>query len=108
MARLIPRLSRIIPVHPATEGHDVQKLAVEMHEFLAPARQGNSNRIAVLWSHSNGFHKESLHPLIRHFVQYLRRQPQYNYSDIHCVAWDARNHGDSARLNEGTFKNTCN
>lgn len=106
MPRLLPEATHYIPVHPATEGWNDQRLVVERHYFPAPEK---SNRcIALLWSHSNGFNKESLHPLMRHFIQYMRQyRPQYNDTSFTFVAWEARNHGDSARLNQGTFRDTC-
>ncbi|CEI98162.1 hypothetical protein RMCBS344292_12279 [Rhizopus microsporus] len=97
--RLNPASTYTIPVHPATEGFDVQKLAVEKHEFPAPAPA--TQKIAFLFSHSNGFHKESLHPLIRRLKDNLRAMKEYEHTDIHIFAWDARGHGDSARLNDG-------
>lgn len=105
MPRLVPAEYHFIPVSAVTEGHDVQRLAIEKHIFpaLKPARQ----RIAFLWSHSNGFHKESLHPVMRRFLSNLRSKSGLDDVDVHFIAWDARNHGDSARLNEGTFKETC-
>ncbi|KAL1931113.1 hypothetical protein VTP01DRAFT_10250 [Rhizomucor pusillus] len=104
MPRLVPAEYHFIPVSAVTEGHDVQRLAIEKHIFpaLKPARQ----RIAFLWSHSNGFHKESLHPVMRRFLSNLRSKSGLDDVDVHFIAWDARNHGDSARLNEGTFKET--
>jgi hypothetical protein len=103
--RLIPTSTHIIPVHPSTDGWEKQKLVVEKHEFAATS---NANRkIAFLFSHSNGFHKESFHPLMKRFIDQLRKLPEYDQTDITLVAWDSRNHGDSARLNEGTFEESC-
>ena len=105
MPRLIPALSKVIPVHQATHGYKVQKLAVEKHVFPAPKTA--TQKYAFLWSHSNGFNKETLHPLMRHFLNHLRSQSHFDTIDIEFVAWEARNHGDSARLNEGTFLDRC-
>ncbi|KAG1149588.1 hypothetical protein G6F37_000632 [Rhizopus arrhizus] len=102
--RLIPTSTHIIPVHPATDGWDVQKLAVEKHEFPSPAT--SHQKIAFLFSHSNGFHKEAYHPLIRRFKDQLRSLKEYDHTDIHIIAWDSRFHGDSARLNQGEFMPT--
>ncbi|CDH50710.1 hypothetical protein RO3G_03422 [Lichtheimia corymbifera JMRC:FSU:9682] len=105
MPRLLPDATHYIPVHPATEGWDVQRLVVERHYFPAPEKCDRN--IALLWSHSNGFNKESLHPLMRHFIEYIRQhRPQYNSTNFTFVVWEARNHGDSARLNQGTFRDT--
>ncbi|KAG2225786.1 hypothetical protein INT45_011454 [Circinella minor] len=106
MPRLIPTLSRVIPVHQATHGYKVQKLAVEKHVFPAP--KATTQKYAFLWSHSNGFNKETLHPLMRHFLNHLRSQSHFDTIDIEFVAWEARNHGDSARLNDGTFLDRYN
>ncbi|KAI9340116.1 Alpha/Beta hydrolase protein [Pilaira anomala] len=99
--RLIPTSTHVIPVHSATDGWETQKLAVERHEV--PAKTKANRKVAFLFSHSNGFHKESLHPLIKRFIDHLRSLKEYDQTDITIVAWDARSHGDSARLNEGTF-----
>ncbi|KAI8145903.1 hypothetical protein BJV82DRAFT_510853 [Fennellomyces sp. T-0311] len=100
MTRLIPVLTTDIPVHPSTAGSENQRLVVEKHEFPAPV-QPHTSKVALLWSHANGFHKEILHPLMRRTLAQLRELPQYNQTDFHFYAWDSRNHGDSARLNEG-------
>ncbi|GAA5802124.1 hypothetical protein HPULCUR_007585 [Helicostylum pulchrum] len=99
--RLVPTSTHIISAHKATDGSDVQKLVVERHEV--PAKVKANKKVAFLFSHSNGFHKESLHPLIRRFIAHLRSLQEYDQTDITVVVWDARSHGDSARLNEGTF-----
>ncbi|KAI8337505.1 Alpha/beta hydrolase family-domain-containing protein [Chlamydoabsidia padenii] len=102
MPRLIPTESFTIGVHPGTLGYDVQKLVVDKHCFKAP-QQPVKQRLALIFSHSNGFTKETLHPLIRRVVQGIHQQERYQHTDLCVFAWDARNHGDSARLNEGTF-----
>ncbi|KAI8359966.1 Alpha/Beta hydrolase protein [Blakeslea trispora] len=100
---LIPSSTHIIPVHPSTDGYNTQKLAVDKHEFKG--NQSNK-KIVFLFSHSNGFHKEAFHPLMKRFIDYLRSLEEYNQVDITFVSWDARNHGDSARLNDGTFSDS--
>ncbi|KAI8145577.1 Alpha/Beta hydrolase protein [Fennellomyces sp. T-0311] len=100
MTRLVPVLTTAIPVHPSTVGSDIQRLAVEKHEFPAPTQPATA-KVAFLWSHANGFHKEMLHPLMRRTLDQLRTLPRYNQTDFHFYAWDSRNHGDSARLNDG-------
>ncbi|KAI8384805.1 Alpha/Beta hydrolase protein [Radiomyces spectabilis] len=105
MVRLESTSTHIIPCHRASDGCDVQKLAVDQHVFPAP--KSTQQRLAFLWGHSNGFHKESLHPFMRRFLNHLRQQPQYDNTELVFVTWDARHHGDSARLNEGTFFETC-
>ncbi|KAL7321086.1 hypothetical protein PS15m_000901 [Mucor circinelloides] len=96
---LEPTSKHVIPVHPSsTEGWATQKLSVDKHEFLAGKK--SNRKVAYLWSHSNGFHKESLHPLMRRFKDHLRSLREYDQTDITFISWDARNHGDSARLNE--------
>lgn len=107
MSRLVPTSTTTIPVSQATEGYDVAKLVVEKHEFPAP-QQPAREKIAFLWSHANGFNKEVMHPLMRRFLTQLRKLEQYNHTDVHFIAWDARNHGDSARLNEGHHTPKCN
>ncbi|KAI8888047.1 alpha/beta-hydrolase [Backusella circina FSU 941] len=103
-AYLQPTATRIIPCHRATVGYDSMKIATDLHVF--PSVEKADKKIAFLFSHSNGFHKESLHPLMRRLKDHLRSLREYDSTDIHIVAWDARNHGDSARENEGKFTET--
>ncbi|KAI8968514.1 Alpha/Beta hydrolase protein [Mycotypha africana] len=106
---LAPTKTLVIPVHPSTFGHDTQKLVVNIHEFPSSVNSSSSSsskekkKIAYIFSHSNGFHKEAFHPLMRQLIAYLRTLQEYNSTDITFISWDARNHGDSARLNDGTF-----
>lgn len=101
---LVPDKVDIIPVSQVTAGYGTQKLVVNFHEF--PVK--NSNRKACfLFSHSNGFHKESFHPIMTRFIKYLRTLKEYDQTSITFVSWDSRNHGDSARLNEGKLLSTC-
>ncbi|KAI9492137.1 Alpha/Beta hydrolase protein [Zychaea mexicana] len=99
MVRLVPALTTDIPVHPGTVGSEDQRLVVEKHEFPAPS-QPVKTKIAFVFSHANGFHKEMLHPLMRCTIDQFRELPQYNQTHFDFYAWDARNHGDSARLNK--------
>ncbi|CAO3659092.1 unnamed protein product [Umbelopsis ramanniana] len=86
----------IIPAHPGTENGENLKLVVEQYSFPAVSAK-NARTVNVVWSHANGFHKETLHPLMRRTIKKL----QENYGDINFefYAWDARNQGDSGRLN---------
>jgi hypothetical protein len=102
---LEPTSTHIIPVHPSTDGWENQKLVVDKHEY--PAKSNSNRKVAYLFSHSNGFHKESFHPLMKRFVDQLRSLKEYDQTDITLVSWDARNHGDSARLNEGLLLDSC-
>jgi hypothetical protein len=106
MPRLIPTESTTISVHPGTLGYETQKLAVDKHCFKAP-QQPSKQKLALVFSHSNGFNKETLHPLIRQVVKGMHQQDRYQQTDLCVFAWDARNHGDSARLNEGTLLESC-
>ncbi|ORZ00746.1 Alpha/Beta hydrolase protein [Syncephalastrum racemosum] len=99
MVHLEAAYKTVIPVSPATEGYNTERLAVERYEFPAP--KPAQTKTAFLWTHSNGFHKETLHPLMHRFIRQLRQLSQYDHTDIHFVSFDARNHGDSALLNEG-------
>lgn len=101
---LKPTSTHHIPVHPSTDGYATQTLVVDKHEFPG---SNSKRKAAFLFSHSNGFHKESLHPLMKRFLNKLRGLKQYEQTDITFVSWDARNHGDSARLNDGTFLESC-
>lgn len=103
--RLVPTSTHIIPVHTATDGYENQKLVVERHQV--PAKTKANKKVAFLFSHSNGFHKESLHPLIKRFIAHLGSLQEYDQTDITIVAWDARTHGDSARLNDGLLLPSC-
>ncbi|KAI8997624.1 Alpha/Beta hydrolase protein [Pilobolus umbonatus] len=98
---LQPTSSHIIPVSPTTFGYDIQKLAVDVHEY--PATTQEAEREVFLFSHSNGFHKEAFHPLMKTFIEHLRSLAEYHSIHVTFVSWDARNHGDSARYNEGTL-----
>ncbi|KAL7319837.1 hypothetical protein PS15m_002926 [Mucor circinelloides] len=96
---LKPTSTHIIPVHPSSaDGWATQKLIVDQHDFLGR----NSNRkMAFLFSHPGGFHKEIFHPVMRRLKDHLRSLREYDQTDITFISWDERNHGDSARLNEG-------
>ncbi|KAJ8655284.1 hypothetical protein O0I10_008972 [Lichtheimia ornata] len=100
MTRFTPDQVNAIPVHPASQGFDTHHLAVERYSFQAPLQPAISS-IAFVWSHGTSFHKEMLHPLMKRFLDALRRLPQYEQIDLVFYAWDSRNHGDSARLNDG-------
>lgn len=104
-AYLTPTRTFSVPASPKSEGYETQRVAVELHHFAATKPRNLA--WGFLWAHGTGFHKEFLHPLMRRFANYLRSQPQYDSIDIDFIAWDARNHGDSARLNEGTFSAKC-
>jgi hypothetical protein len=81
------------------------KIATDLHVF--PSVEKADKKIAFLFSHSNGFNKESLHPHMRPLKDHIRSLKEFDRTDVHIVAWDARNHGDSARVNEGKFTETC-
>ncbi|EIE78717.1 hypothetical protein RO3G_03422 [Rhizopus delemar RA 99-880] len=102
--RLIPTSSYIMPVHPGTEGWEIERLAAEQHEF--PATGKSHKRAVFLFSHGIGFNKEAYHPFIKRFVDHLRSLREYDLIDIHVVISDARFHGESARLNQGKFSPT--
>ncbi|KAI9288358.1 Alpha/Beta hydrolase protein [Umbelopsis sp. AD052] len=86
----------IIPAHPGTENGENLKLVVEQYSFPAITAK-NAKTVNVVWSHANGFHKETLHPLMRRNIKQLRE----SYGDVNFefYAWDGRNQGDSGRLN---------
>ncbi|KAI8147519.1 Alpha/beta hydrolase fold-1, partial [Fennellomyces sp. T-0311] len=86
-----------------TNGHDVLRLSVEKHEF--PVKHPLT-KIALLWSHGTGFHKEMLHPLMRRFLHYLRSKAEYDHIHVDFISWDSRNHGDSARLTPNVTGNS--
>ncbi|KAI7885233.1 alpha/beta-hydrolase [Lichtheimia hyalospora FSU 10163] len=90
MSRLEPILSTAIPVHPATQGSDVQRLAVEKHTYPAPMEPVERS-LAFVWSHANGFCKEMMHPLMRRFATQLRSLPAFQHTTFDFYAWDARN-----------------
>ncbi|KAI7877493.1 alpha/beta-hydrolase [Lichtheimia hyalospora FSU 10163] len=100
MTRFTPDQVNTIPVHPASQGFDTHHLAVERYSFQAASQPAISS-IAFVWSHGTSFHKEMLHPLMKRFLDALRRLPQYERIDFVFYGWDSRNHGDSARLNDG-------
>ncbi|KAI9009368.1 Alpha/Beta hydrolase protein [Phycomyces nitens] len=98
MLYLVPTSQHVIPASPRCPGYDTLRLAVDKHVFASP--KPAQRKFAFLWSHSNGFHKESLHLLMQTHLEKLRADPRYDNVEIHYVSWDSRNHGDSARLNE--------
>lgn len=100
MTRLTPDQVNAIPVHPASQGFDTHHLAVERYSFQAAIQPATSS-IAFVWSHGTSFHKEMLHPLMKRVLDALRSLPQYEQIDLVFYGWDSRNHGDSARLNDG-------
>ncbi|ORY98090.1 Alpha/Beta hydrolase protein [Syncephalastrum racemosum] len=91
----------IVPVSAKTTGAEKDLvLVVERHENKA-ALQPAKKRLAFLWVHAAGFTKGTLYPLMRRVQARLREQyPEY---DIDHVLFDARNHGESARRNEGKY-----
>ena len=95
MTLLMPSYTYEIPVHVGTHGWEILRLAVEKHSFPPPASKP-SLKIAFLWTHGTGFHKEMLHPLMRRFSDQLRPIPRYNNVHFDFFAWDHRYHGDSA------------
>ncbi|CAO3632258.1 unnamed protein product [Cunninghamella blakesleeana] len=105
MVRLVPTETVVLPVSPGTIGYDTQKLVADKHCFKAP-QQPAKQKLALIFSHSNGFNKETLHPMIDRIIKGLYSQDRFQAIDLCVYAWDARNHGDSARLNEGTFTET--
>ncbi|CAO3672384.1 unnamed protein product [Rhizopus stolonifer] len=87
-----------IPVSPLTENYDCQFLSVERHDF--PAVQSHE-KIVFLISHANGFHKEIYRPMIQRLS--MRLSAKFQHLDLSFIAWDARFHGDSARLNKNQY-----
>ncbi|ORX49132.1 alpha/beta-hydrolase [Hesseltinella vesiculosa] len=106
MAPLHPSATFTLPVSPMTLGHDTQKLVANKYCFHAP--QPAITKMALVVSHSNGFNKETLEPMISAIVQAIHRQPQYQHTDLCVYSWDARNHGDSALTNRGHLLETYN
>lgn len=96
---LQPSSTHTIPLNLfMLRGQKPQSLSVGKHDF--PGK--NSNRkIAFLFSHATGYHKETFHPIMRRFRDQLRVQREFDQTDITFISWDERHHGDSARLNEG-------
>ncbi|CAO3628275.1 unnamed protein product [Mucor fragilis] len=95
---LKPTSTHIIPIYSHNlKGQEPQMIAVDKHVFYGK----NSNRsVAFLFSHGTGFHKETLHPIMRRFRDHLRSLREYQQTEITFISWDDRHHGDSARLNE--------
>lgn len=91
-----------IPVSPLTENYDCQYLSVEKHDFPVVQSHG---KIVFLISHANGFHKEVYRPMIQRLS--MRLSAKLQHLDLSFVAWDARFHGDSARLNKDQYNPRC-
>ncbi|KAM3583025.1 hypothetical protein VKS41_004780 [Umbelopsis sp. WA50703] len=87
-----------IPAHEATANGPNLKLVIEQHSFPAKAPTTTTSTVNIIWSHANGFHKETLHPLMRRVAQQLNKD--YRNTNFEFYAWDGRNQGDSARINE--------
>ncbi|KAJ3208613.1 hypothetical protein HDU67_006626 [Dinochytrium kinnereticum] len=60
------------------------------------------NALVVLMAHANGLCKELWEPTIRHLLSSLSKDHTNRTPFIYT--WDARNHGDSARLNDPEMK----
>ncbi|KAG2180244.1 hypothetical protein INT43_004033, partial [Umbelopsis isabellina] len=104
MPKLEVTKSYTIPAHESTKNGPRLQLVIEQHSFPAKAPTAATRTVNVLWSHANGFHKESLHPLMRRVANQLKTD--YQNVNFEFYAWDARNHGDSARLNEKELHET--
>ncbi|KAI9258485.1 Alpha/beta hydrolase fold-1 [Sporodiniella umbellata] len=96
---LTPTSSLAIPSSPFSEGWETQKLAVDIHEY--PSKKECQYRLAFLFTHATGFVKEVYHPVIQRLAHFMRSQEAYNSIDIHIISFDARFHGESARINHG-------
>jgi hypothetical protein len=94
-----------IPAHEATANGPNLKLVIEQHSFPAKAPTTTTSTVNIIWSHANGFHKETLHPLMRRVAQQLNKD--YRNTNFEFYAWDGRNQGDSARINEKHLPPTC-
>lgn len=106
MPKLEVTKSYTIPAHESTKNGPLLQLVVEQHSFPAKAPTAATRTVNVLWSHANGFHKETLHPLMRRVANQLKTD--YRNINFEFYGWDAHNHGDSARLNEKHLPDTCN
>jgi hypothetical protein len=104
----MPKLSvsdtYIIPAHPGTENGENLKLVVERYSFPDLTTTG-AKTVNVLWSHANGFHKETLHPLMRRVHKLL--QKSHGNVNFEFYAWDCRSQGDSGRVNGDHIPQTC-
>ncbi|KAL9548579.1 hypothetical protein MBANPS3_005613 [Mucor bainieri] len=100
---LKPTSTHIIPIYlPVLKGKKTQQvLSVDKHVFRGKNNSTSNRKIAFLFNHATGFHKEMLHPVMRRFKDRLRSLKEYQETDITFISWDDRQHGDSARLNEG-------
>ncbi|CAO3628267.1 unnamed protein product [Mucor fragilis] len=96
---LKPSSIHTITLHPSIlRGQEPQSLSVNKHDFPG---KNSDRRVAFLFSHATGYHKETFHPIMKRFKDQLRSQREYDQTDITFISWDDRHHGDSARLNEG-------
>ncbi|RUP50663.1 Alpha/beta hydrolase family-domain-containing protein [Jimgerdemannia flammicorona] len=94
MSTIIPTSTYVIPVSPETHRSTEQKLVV--NRYVDPAAKGNST-ICFLFCHANGYHKELWHPIMRRLRDNSRDKDRY---DLELWAFDCRNQGDSAIVNE--------
>ncbi|KAJ2958498.1 hypothetical protein NQZ79_g5918 [Umbelopsis isabellina] len=104
MPKLEVTKSYTIPAHESTKNGPRLQLVIEQHSFPAKAPTAATRTVNILWSHANGFHKETLHPLMRRVANQLNTDCRN--INFEFYGWDARNHGDSARLNEKDLPET--
>ncbi|GAB5593045.1 hypothetical protein Unana1_07945 [Umbelopsis nana] len=97
MTKLDVKKTFTIPCHESTENAQKLQLVIEQHSFPSKSPAA-SKTVNILWSHANGFHKETLHPLMRRVAKKLQI-PSYQDINFEFYAWDGRNQGDSGRLN---------
>jgi hypothetical protein len=105
MPKLAISKTHIISAHESTLNGSKLKLVIEQHSFPAKAAAA-ARTVNILWSHANGFHKETLHPLMRRVAKRLQ-VPSYQDINFEFYAWDGRNQGDSGRLNVDHLPETC-
>ncbi|RUO96000.1 Alpha/Beta hydrolase protein [Jimgerdemannia flammicorona] len=97
MASFKPTTTFVMPTHPQTHRASEQKLVVNRYMF--PSAGYRKPKIAVLFMHAIGFTKEMWHPIMQRLLENFRD----NSFDLEFVAYDMRNHGDSAIVNESVL-----
>ncbi|RUS20554.1 hypothetical protein BC937DRAFT_94948, partial [Endogone sp. FLAS-F59071] len=63
MSEIIPTATYIIPTHPSTYRSSEQKIAV--NRYSDPKPTPGRAKIAIVFAHANGYHKELWGPVLR-------------------------------------------
>lgn len=102
MSEIIPTATYIIPTHPSTYRSSEQKIVV--NRYSDPKPTPGRAKIAVIFAHANGYHKEIWGPVLRRVKDMFRDAETY---ELEFWSLDCRNQGDSAIVNEKVLDDYC-